>query len=135
MSRKFTVSLLVNGGREAGSTDGTSGGGAACVGNNCSKDAVAVGEAGGAAVGGTIMVGRIASGSGFESLTRSNDEVGVTSDGWNGVGVGLAFAAGVIKTNGRGACSVAGGAHEVNIIVARTVDVISVDGFIDVFER
>lgn len=108
------VSVSVNGGREAGSTAGASGGGAAWVGNNCSKEAVAVGEARGVGDGKTGSVGGRGEGSRIESLTSNEGEVGVTSEGWKGVGVGLAFGAAVIRMKGcgGGGGSVAGGAHD-----------------------
>ena len=107
------VSLSVRGGREAGSTAGAAGGGAAWVGNNCAMEAVAVGEARGVGDGNPVKVGGIAVSVEIESPTNNKGEVGVTSEGWNGVGVGLAFGAAVIRMKGcAGGGSVAGGAHE-----------------------
>ena len=75
------VSLSERGGSEAGSIVGRAGGGAAWVGNNCSMEAVAVGEAGGVGDGNPVRVGGIAVSVGIESLTNNEGEVGVTSEG------------------------------------------------------
>ena len=75
------VSLSVRGGREAGSTAGAAGGGAAWVGNNCSMEAVAVGGARGVGDGNPVGVGGISVSVGIESFTNNAGEVGVTSEG------------------------------------------------------
>lgn len=108
------VSLSVRGGRGAESTVGGAGGGAAWVGNNCSMEAVAVGGVGGVGDGNPVGVAGIAVSVGIESPTNNEGEVGVASEGWKGVGVGLAFGADVMRMNGSGAggCSAAGGAQE-----------------------
>ena len=126
------VSLSVRGGREAGSIVGWAGGGAAWVGNNCSMEAVAVGGARGVGDGNPVGVGGIAVSVGIESLTSNAGEVGVTSEGWKGVGVGLAFGTAVIRMKGcGGGGSVAGGAHEMRSAARQAAVTTSLFIFID----
>lgn len=105
ISRKLMVSLSVRGGREVGTTATASAiGGAATVGNNWLTSTVAVGSMGGMGVGDAVSVGRmICSAEGVFKYDSGEGCVGVYSAGWNGVGVGDAFGAEVIKINGRGA--------------------------------
>jgi hypothetical protein len=106
------VSLSVSGGRAVGAMATASAmGGAATVGNNRLTSTVAVGSMGGMGVGEAVSVGRICCGVG---VLKPSDEsagwVGVYSEGWNGVGVGDAFGAEVIRMNGGGGAGSCGAA-------------------------
>ena len=126
MSRKLMVSLFVRSGSGVGFvTVNESGGGAAWM------EAVAVGGGGGAMVGDKVSVGRISCGVGLES----NPEIGISSDGWKGVGVAVAFGAEVIMINGKGAGSGVGAPHEDSKIARRKDNVKRWNGFIDELER
>lgn len=57
-----------------------------------------------------VSVDRTSCGAEFKSLTASGGCVGVKSDGWKGVGVGVEFGAEVMRTKGKPADSGAGAA-------------------------
>lgn len=84
------------------------------------------------AVGNKVSVGRISCGAGFESFPIIHGRVGVTKDGWKGVGVGVALGAEVMRMNGSGACSGAAGGlpHEEIRTAKRAVSAKMRGGFI-----
>ena len=82
------------------------------------------------AVGNKVSVGKIGCGAGFESFPKKKGSVGVARDGWNGVGVGDAFGAEVIRTKGKGACVGAGVPHDEIRTAREAVNANRVDGFI-----
>ena len=57
----------------------------------------------------------------FVSNEKSGGMVGVTNDGWKGVGVGLAFEADVINTKGRPCSGAGGGALEEEIMIPASI--------------
>ena len=105
------VSLSVSGGNAVGFTAGISAtGGAATVGKSWLKSAVAVDSGGLIGMGEAVAVGSKTCEAG--ALKSSGTCVGVWSSGWNGVGVGDAFGADVIRIKGADDRSdVWGGAH------------------------
>lgn len=80
-----------------------------------------------------VSLGRISCGAGFASKEKSGGRVGVKREGWKGVGVAVASGAEVIRTKGRGACSiaVAGAPQAVRIRAKEIVRQVCRENFIE----
>ena len=124
INKKLTESLFGKSGSGVGPwPDVSGGGGAASVGKSELKSTVAVGWMGGMGVGDGVVVGKNGSSVGTWMLYSDVGVTCSTSGGWNGVGVGEAFGAAVINTNGNDAGVDAGAVpHEASNNVSNKIN-------------